>query len=351
MYIVDELSEVEVANLETFFNQTTTLFPKDTAFTFYKGIFYKMTDRKKEGGQILRALPLAEGKDNSEFTNQLTQIGQVLFSLGKNHVAEMIYAEGSRQHLFLSPYQRPLLFLEDIETKNVWPSDIDNDLDDGLTPYTNQLSELLSNWTSIRDEALEMGKNMSSNPNWYRLPYMATQPGHLVTEPKVRKEGVPMQSWNVLPLYMWGKKKNTVCALAPNTCNLLKNHFQDATKCPSCTVKFIKLDPMVSIQPHCAPTNDRLRIYLGLSNSDKLEYVIQGGSPKEGTKVPMTDGKIKVVDESHAHSLLNTSEDLPVYVLAIDFYHPNLPVKWLEGETKKVGLTIADHGKGMFAMH
>ena len=117
MYIVDELNEVEVANLETFFNQTTTLFPKDTAFTFYKGIFYKMTDRKKEGGQILRALPLAEGKDNSEFTNQLTQIGQVLFSLGKNHVAEMIYAEGSRQHLFLSPYQRPLLFLEDIETK------------------------------------------------------------------------------------------------------------------------------------------------------------------------------------------------------------------------------------------
>ena len=351
MYIVDELSEVEVAALENTFNRTIENFPKDAAVDFYKGIFYKLTDRKKEGGKILRSIPLAEGRDNSEFTHQLSQIGQVLYVLGKNSLAEMIYQEGSRQHLFLTPYQRPLLFLEDIETKPIWPADVDGELDDGLIPYKKQLKELLGSWTSIRDEALAVGKNISSNLNWIRYPYTPTNPGTLVTEPKDKNTGPDRYGWDVFPLYMWGKKKNTACANATTTCTLLKNNFQDATKCPSCTVKFIRLDPKVNIQPLCAPGNDRLRIYLGLSNSDKLKYVIQGGSPKEGAEVPMVDGKLQVVDESYAHSLLNTSEDVPVYVLGIDFYHPNLPVKWLEGETKKEGLALAEHAHSMFFMH
>ena len=39
------------------------------------------------------------------------------------------------------------------------------------------------------------------------------------------------------------------------------------------------------------------------------------------------------------------------YLLAIDFYHPNLPVKWLEGETKKEGVTMAEHALNRFTFH
>ena len=356
MKIIDELNEVEITNFENFINKTKTLFPNDTGTEFYKGIFYKQTGRQKEANKLLRAIPLADGVDNSEFTHDLTDIGLVLHNLGKKHVAEMIYTEASRQHLFLTPHQRPLLFLEDIETKPIWPSDLDGELDDELTPYKKAFSALLKDWETVRDEAVGVGKNITENLNWKRQGYNPANPRTLVTEPKANhmftaKDGVEMHAWNVFPLYMWGKKKNSACSVAPTTCSLLKNHFQDATKCPSCTVKFIKLDPKVSIQPHVAPTNDRLRIYLGLSNAEKLKYVIEGGSAKTGTEVPMVNGKLKVVDESHAHSLLNTSQDEPIYLLGIDFYHPNLPVKWLEGETKKEGITIGEHALNRFFFH
>ena len=347
MQIVDELDQGEVANFEKALDRAIEVFPKDSALLFYKGLLYKLTDRKKEGSKILRSIPVNEGQDVSEFTHQLATLGQILYNLGKPNIAATIYQTASTQHLFLSPYQRPLLFLEDIETKPVWPADLEGNLDDGLTPYKNPLTELISNWESIRDEALDVGKNISANLNWIRLPYFVANPGNLVTAPKEPNSG----AWNVYPLYMWSKKKNAACTSAPNTCALLKTHFPDATKCPSCTVKFIKLDPKVNIQPHCAPTNDKLRIYLGLSNSEKLKYVIQGGSPKEGEEVPIVDGKLQVVDESHAHSLLNMSDDVPVYLLAIDFYHPNLPIKWLQGETKKEGLNMAEQGQNMFVMH
>ena len=356
MYIVDELNEVEVASFENSLNRTKTLFPKDSATEFYKGVLYKLTNRQKEGNKILRGIPLAEGSDNSEFTHDLTDIGYVLVRNGKKHVADMLFTEASRQHLFLTPHQRPLLFLDDIETKAVWPSDINGDLDDELTPYKKGFSELINNWEAIRDEALEVGKNITANLNWKRHPYNPANPRSLVIEPKentlyATKDGVEMKAWNVFPLYMWGKKKNSACSSAPTACSLLKAHFQDATKCTSCTVKFIKLDPKVSILPVCSPTNDRLRIYLGLSNSDKLKYIIEGGSPKSGEEVPMVDGELKVVDESHGHSLINTSQDEPIYLLGIDFYHPNLPVKWLEGETKKEGVTIAEHALNRFTFH
>jgi len=259
--------------------------------------------------------------------------------------------------LFLTPHQRPLLFLEDIETKPVWPSDINGKLDVELTPYKKAFSELLKEWETIREEAVDVGKNITANLNWKRQPHIPSNPRSLVIEPKensiytASKDKVEMYAWNVFPLYMWGKKKNSACSAATTTCSLLKKHFPDATKCTSCSVKFIKLDPKVSIQPICSPTNDRLRIYLGLSNSEKLKYVIEGGSPKTGEEVPMEDGKLKVVDESHAHSLINTSQDEPIYVLGIDFYHPNLPVKWLEGETKKEGITIAEHALSRFIFH
>ena len=281
----------------------------------------KMTDRKKEGNKLLRSLDLADGStDNSEFTHDIQVLGYYYYNQGKLDLAKTIHQEASRLHLFLGPHQRPLLFVPDMESKPVWTVDLDGETDDGLTYLKKDIAELLGNWEIIKDEALQAGKNLSEN--WFSLGFMHYSTT-LVTEPKDPEDG----SWHTYPLYMWGKKKNGPCSLAPKTCGLLKKHFPDATKCATCTVKFIKLDPKVSVQPHCGPTNDRLRSYLGLSNSDKLKYVIEGGSPKEGQVVPLVDGKLKVVDESYAHAIKNTSDDVPVILLAIDFMHPNLPVK------------------------
>ena len=90
---------------------------------------------------------------------------------------------------------------------------------------------------------------------------------------------------------------------------------------------------------------------MGISNSDKLSYVIEGGSPKEGEEVQIVDGKLKIVDESFAHSIVNLSDEMPVILLAIDFMHPNLPIKWLQGETKKEGLTISEQGQQNYVMY
>ena len=180
MYIVDELSQDEVKNFENTLNQTKTYFPTDWVIDFYKGIFYKLTDRKKEGNKILRSIALVDGADNSEFTNEITQIGQVLYNTGKKNVANLFYQEGSKLHLFLSPFQRPLLFLPEVETKPIWPADLDGDLDDGLTPYKKQLTELLNNWTSIKGEALEVGKNITAHSSWVRLPYLENNLGSIV---------------------------------------------------------------------------------------------------------------------------------------------------------------------------
>ena len=77
MKIIDELNEVEITNFENFINQTKSRFANDTGTEFYKGIFYKLTGRQKEANKLLRAIPLADGNDNSEFTHDLTDIGLV----------------------------------------------------------------------------------------------------------------------------------------------------------------------------------------------------------------------------------------------------------------------------------
>ena len=342
---VDELKEDEVKAFDVEIERATEQFPNDTSVKFYKGLMLKLTDRKKEGNKVLRSIEFEEGKDNSEFLSDLTYLGMHLYNQGKSVVANAIYQEASRMHLFQSPHQRTLLSMPDVETKPIWTAELENNMDADLTYLKNELTELKGTWESIRDESLAAAKNMSEH--WISVPYIPTNPATIVNEPKDPKAG----NWSIFPLYMWGKKKNAPCTTAPNTCTLFKKQWPDATKCATCTIKFVKLDPKVSLQPICAPTNDKLRVYLGLSNADKLKYTIEGGSPKEGEQVTFQDGQIKIVDESYAHALTNLSDEAPVILLAIDFKHPNLPIKWLAGETKKEGLSMSEYGQRQYAIY
>ena len=129
LLIVDELTDEEKINFDKNVDKAIELFPKDSSLHFYKGLVYKLTDRKKEGNKILRAIPLSEGQDHSEFTHSLANLGLTLYNQGKANIAATIYQEASKQHLFLSPYQRPLLFLQDIETKPVWSADLEENLE------------------------------------------------------------------------------------------------------------------------------------------------------------------------------------------------------------------------------
>ena len=89
--------------------RATQQFPNDTSVKFYKGLMLKLTDRKKEGNKVLRSIEFEEGKDNSEFLSDLTYLGMHLYNHGKTVVANAIYQEASRMHLFQSPHQRTLL--------------------------------------------------------------------------------------------------------------------------------------------------------------------------------------------------------------------------------------------------
>ena len=110
-----------------------------------------------------------------------------------------------------------------------------------------------------------------------------------------------------------------VCSLAPTTCSLVSS--LDLLHCPLCTTKWSLLAPGTRVKPHCAPTNRRLRIHLGLRVPEEGVAMQLAGS-----RMGWREGEVVVFDDSFEHQVWNNSTEARL-IFILDIQHPNLNVK------------------------
>ena len=138
--------ELKVTILPPILGRARRIFPNDFFLTFVKGILLKRhhkgdKERKREGNRLLRSLDLEdeEGEDiysKVAAVNDLTQ--RLRRQRGREDDIELIFKEASKLHLFISPTQRPLEAVPDLETRPVW--NLGEDV--GLTTHEEGLAML-----------------------------------------------------------------------------------------------------------------------------------------------------------------------------------------------------------------
>ena len=95
-------------------------------------------ERKREGNRLLRSLDVEEGEDNFSKVAALSDLTQGLRRRGRAGDLEVVFKEASKLHLFLSPTQRPLEAVQDLESRPLW--NLEEDV--GLTTHEEELAML-----------------------------------------------------------------------------------------------------------------------------------------------------------------------------------------------------------------
>lgn len=122
--------------------------------------------------------------------------------------------------------------------------------------------------------------------------------------------------WNIFGLLSGGRVSAAGSALAPRTSQVLMS-LPEVTTNPNGLAYFSVLSPGVHIQPHCGPTNSRIRIHLGL-------LVPDGATMRVGPETrPWQEGACTVFDDSWEHEVMNGSAFLRA-VLLLDVWHPDM---------------------------
>jgi aspartate beta-hydroxylase len=122
--------------------------------------------------------------------------------------------------------------------------------------------------------------------------------------------------WNIFEILSDGRVNATASALAPRTSRTLMS-LPEVTTNPNGLAYFSVLNPGVHINPHCGPTNSRIRIHLGL-------LAPSGATMRVGHETrPWQEGACSVFDDSWEHEVVNGSGFLRA-VLLFDVWHPDM---------------------------
>lgn len=162
--------------------------------------------------------------------------GDALLLLGRYKEAHEVHKRGAQQGHFLSPAQRSLYNVKRLRGRPWWK------VED--TPYVGLARALEKSWKEI----LKEGKAASA----------------LYEQ---EKEGLKERGdWSQLDLFVRGREIPDRCKRAPVTCSIVKSE-PAAIRCRRGQVKFSAMEPGTHVRPHVGPTNCRLRMHLGLSNT------------------------------------------------------------------------------------
>ena len=121
-----------------------SIFPDDFFLSFLKGVLLKRhhkgdKERKREGNRLLRSLDAEDGGgDSFSKVAALSDLAQGLRRRGRAADLELVFKEASKLHLFLSPMQRPLEAVQDLESRPLWS--LEEDV--GLTTHEEELAML-----------------------------------------------------------------------------------------------------------------------------------------------------------------------------------------------------------------
>lgn len=120
--------------------------------------------------------------------------------------------------------------------------------------------------------------------------------------------------WATSHLYFLGKKSDDLCNRCPETVRAIEA-IPGATSAG--LVYFASLAPGTHLEPHCGPTNARLRCHLAVCIPDGCSIRV-GSETRE-----WQEGKCIVFDDSFEHEVWHTGTEVR-FVLVLDIWHPDL---------------------------
>ncbi|GBP62339.1 hypothetical protein EVAR_42083_1 [Eumeta japonica] len=213
-------------------------------------------------------------------------LGDALLLLGRFPEAHMVHKRGAALGHFLSPSQRSLYNVPRLKSQPWW--------DVSQTPYSNLARALEASWRKILQEGEAA-----------RALYEQEKEG-------LREKG----EWSQLDLFVRGQEVPGRCKRAPVTCGIVRAE-PAAASCRRGQIKFSLIEPGTHVRPHVGPTNCRLRMHLGLSNTTGTYLRVDRETRQ------WREGKVLLFDDSFEHEVWHNGTR-PRLVLIVDVWHPAL---------------------------
>ncbi|KAL4716057.1 hypothetical protein ACJJTC_002822 [Scirpophaga incertulas] len=212
--------------------------------------------------------------------------GDTLLLLGRPAEAHEVHKRGAALGHFLSPSQRSLYNVNHLKSNPWWK------IED--TPYVNLAKALERSWQDILKEGLAAAALYEQE-----------------------KEGLKEKGdWSQLDLFVRGQEIPGRCKRAKVTCSIIKSE-PAAFGCRRGQIKFSSMSAGTHVRPHVGPTNCRLRMHLGLSNT-KYTYIRVDKEIRQ-----WQTGKVFIFDDSFEHEVWHNGTGTRL-VLIVDVWHPHL---------------------------
>ncbi|XP_013176271.1 PREDICTED: aspartyl/asparaginyl beta-hydroxylase isoform X4 [Papilio xuthus] len=213
-------------------------------------------------------------------------LGDALLLLGRFAEADEVHRRGAAHGHFLSPAQRSLYNVDRLKSRPWWQVE--------ETPYIKLANALERSWKEILKEGEEA-----------RALYEKEREG-------LKERG----EWSQLDLFVRGQEIPGRCKRAPVTCSIVRTE-PAAANCRRGQIKFSLMAPGTHVRPHVGPTNCRLRMHLGLSNT-KNTYIRVDRETRQWHL-----GKVLLFDDSFEHEVWHNGTGARL-VLIVDVWHPDL---------------------------
>ncbi|RVE48277.1 hypothetical protein evm_007028 [Chilo suppressalis] len=212
--------------------------------------------------------------------------GDSLLLLGRREEAHVVHKRGAALGHFLSPAQRSLYNVPRLKSSPWWR------IED--TPYSNLAKSLEKSWKDILKEA------------------QAAEASYEKEKEGLKEHG----EWSQLDLFVRGREVPDRCKRAPVTCSIVKGE-NAAAGCRRGQIKFSLMAAGTHVRPHVGPTNCRLRMHLGLSNT-KDTYIRVDQEIRQ-----WREGRVLLFDDSFEHEVWHNGTGTRL-VLIVDVWHPHL---------------------------
>lgn len=212
----------------------------------------------------------------------ISQFGLTLKNHGYNHLTDMLWENTVQRGLWPSTMQRPELYYIPMENSKPWQDT--NDF-----PFAAKLE---AGYSTIRGELL---LNLAKRKN-------------ITSEDIINRGAVEDNQWKVINLKFPDSRNYSEESRQyfPGTVSILEECGTDFI-----LAKFSAIVPGTHIKAHTGPSNDRLRVHLGMVHT--------GGARIRAGKEwrTWTEGKVLIFDSSWEHEVYHDGPDLRI-VLILD---------------------------------
>ncbi|XP_026759290.2 aspartyl/asparaginyl beta-hydroxylase isoform X2 [Galleria mellonella] len=266
--------------------ETLQLWPDDRVALAHYGFILKTQHNRLEEALAAFQKALEGDAGAANEPRFYYHYGDTFLLLGRHAEAHEVHKKGAALGHFLSPAQRSLYNVPRLKSKPWWNID--------ETPYAKLARALEKSWRDILKEG-EAAKAIYEK----------------------EKEGLKERGeWSQLDLFVRGQEIPNRCKRAPVTCSIVRAEAA-AVGCRRGQIKFSAIEPGTHVRPHVGPTNCRLRMHLGLSNTkDTFIRVDQ-------TTRQWQVGKVFMFDDSFEHEVWHNGTGTRL-VLIVDVWHPDL---------------------------